>query len=595
MSLNRGQQAAVDEPGHCLMVACPGSGKTHTLVERARHILESNPKARLATVTFTRAAAEEMRERVVQKLGEAMRARIDAGTFHSLCLKQMEIMSINGKRPFGIAGEGHSHILMMKAWQAARAKFPRKKVPIDRDRIKHGIEFAKANRGHVPADEFGEETKFALDHYQEQLQAQKLLDFADIIEFTVQGMQGGAIPPLDVTDLLVDEFQDGDAVQVDWVLAHVTSGVRVTCVGDDDQSIYGFRHAKGYDGMMLFAQRARAKIITLDTTYRCCSPVVAHSARLIGHNPTRVSKAIKTANQQQGSVDRRDFKTFDAEVREACMALHSRPEGQTAAILTRTNSVLRVFETHMECNEIPYTGGVEGSIWSGGVPGLIRGLIGGAINKDPSGITMALSARGMNYTAVTAARDAIQSSGGGFDALLGKEQWARGLADAQEHIWSEIKGELAGLAKLTTSSPMTFVEAAAKFIAPGVDGFSNPMVLADVITLIAKMEGTLHDVYRRIEQSMRKSTEDKLALPGIALMTLHASKGLEFDRVWMPAMRQGVLPHGNSDIAEERRLCYVGMTRARRYLTLSYAPVKEAPESVFLREMGLQPTALELR
>jgi len=592
VSLNRGQQAAVDEPGHCLIVACPGSGKTHTLVERAKKILGDNPKARLATVTFTRAAAEEMRERVVKKLGEAIRPRIDAGTFHSLCLKQLDVLSTDGKRPFTIATEGHTHILVAKAWEATIAKF---RVAVDRDRLRRGIEFAKANRGHVQPDDYGERTKFALDHYQNQLTAQKLFDFADIIEFTVQGMQGGGIAPLGVTDLLVDEFQDGDAVQVDWVLEHVASGVRVTCVGDDDQSIYGFRHAKGYNGMMLFAQRSRAKIITLDTTYRCTAPVVAHAARLIGNNTTRVAKTIQTANAQQGYVDRRDFSSQDDEVREASKILNDRPKGQTAAILARTNNVLRIFETHMKCNEIPYVGGVDGSIWSDGVPGLIRGLIGAAVGKDPPGITMALAARGMSYSAVKGARDLIQNTGGAFEALLGKEGWLSGLGDAQLRIWAEMKGEFAGLGKLTQGDPMTFVKACAHFIAPGVDGFSNPMVLTDVIGLIDKMKGSLAEIYRKIEQSMRKSDQDKDAKSGIALLTLHASKGLEFDRVWMPAMQQGVLPHGKSDLAEERRLCYVGLTRARAHLTVSYTGTKGAPESVFLKEMGLQNGDLALR
>lgn len=585
MSLNPGQQKAVDEKGHCLIVACPGSGKTHTLVRRAERLLSESPAARVAIVTFTRAAAEELRDRLVRKLGEGILPRVEAGTFHGLCLKQLEVLSTNGKRPFTIAGEGQTHILMMKAWEHVVRTF---RVRIDRDAIKRGIEFSKANRGLVPPGADAEVIRAALDHYQQQLAAQKLLDFADIIEFTVQGMQGGQLPALRISDLLVDEFQDADAVQVDWVLAHVACGVRTTCVGDDDQAIYGFRHAKGYDGMMQFARRANATTVTLDTTYRCSSPVVAHAARLIGQNATRVAKSIQTANRSAGLVERQDYPSYDAEIEAAAHALHERPPGETAALLARTRNVLRDVETYMMVAGIPYKGGVEGSIWSGGVPGLYRGLIGAAVGKDPQGITMALSARGMTSAAVSSAREALQAGGGKFEALLGKDAWTKGLNDTQAALWDEIRGDYVGLVAASTQAPGEFVAACTRLIAPGVDGFSNPGILRTVVELLSKMKGSLQDIHRGIEQMIRKAEQEKDPEGGIALMTLHAAKGLEFDRVWMPAMRQGVLPHGNSDLAEERRLCYVGMTRARYRLTVSYSRTKDAPESVFLREMGLQ-------
>lgn len=588
MSLNPSQQRAVDSAGHVLIVACPGSGKTHTLVERSARLLKERSDVRLGIVTFGRAAADELKARVVAKMGSQILPRIDSGTFHSLCLQQLEVLSANGRRPFGLAVEAHTAVLVHKAWQEVR-RTNRRSV-ITQEQVKRGIDYAKANRGLIPDDAHATDIKAALDIYQSQLQAQSLLDFSDIIELTVRGMQSGQLPPLGVTDLLVDEFQDADPTQVDWVLAHVAVGVRVTVVGDDDQSIFGFRHAAGYSGLMTFAQRTRAETITLDTTYRCCRDVVVHASRLIAHNSERVRKTIRTANAITGTVDRQDFGSFTEEVEALAQQLYERPAGESAAVLTRTNELLRVIQTYMDAREMPYRGGVDGSIWSGGAPGLIRGLIGAAVGKDLSGITMALSARGMNYEANIAAREAITAAKGSFDALLGKERWTHGLNDRQVSIWNDARADYAHLASAARGPAMEFVRIAIKFIAPGVDGIANPKLLEKIEQILSRLPESLPEMYRALEQFIRQagkgtSIEDTQAT---MLMTLHASKGLEFDRVWMPAMRQGVLPSAKtSDVAEERRLCYVGMTRARQRLTLSYSPRADHPPSVFLTEMGL--------
>ncbi|EQD40902.1 DNA helicase, UvrD/REP type, partial [mine drainage metagenome] len=148
MSLNPGQQQAVQADGHCLIVACPGSGKTHTLIKRAERILLEDPQARVAMVTFTRAAADEMRARLLMQAGARNATRVTAGTFHSLALQQFDRLG-NGKRPFSIATEAHSGILIAKAWELVVRKF---RVRIKRDDLRRHMAYAKANRGHIPLD-----------------------------------------------------------------------------------------------------------------------------------------------------------------------------------------------------------------------------------------------------------------------------------------------------------------------------------------------------------------------------------------------------------------------------------------------------------
>lgn len=591
MSLNPNQQRAVDARGHVMIVACPGSGKTHTLVERANRILSEDPNSRLCIVTFTRDAATELRDRVVRKLGEKVLPRIYSGTFHSLCLQQLEAFFPDGKRPFKIAADGITNVLMQKAWEAAVSHFRRAQVKFDQ--VKRGIEFSKANRGVIPSDANAEVIKFALETYQGQLEAQGLIDFGDIIEYTVRGMQSGTLPVLPVTHVLVDEFQDADAVQVDWVLGYVTAGANVTCVGDDDQAIYGFRHAKGYDGMQMFRERSNADLITLDTTYRCCKEVISHAARLIVNNSERVSKDIRTANPKPGTVDRLDYATVSDEIEDLASLLNSRNQGETAAVLARTKTVLGNVAMYFKNENIPYIGYSEESLWSQGAPWLMRALLTAAVGKDSTGITLALTTRGMSRESNRLALEAINAVGGKFDALLGKEKWTASLSAPQLAIWEGIRDEYAEIAGTAArGGAMSFVDASLRFIGPGLEALSSDgllktlrAVLSKMPPTIAGMHGTLEARLRNEENGDQKKNNDPRA---IVLMTLHASKGLEFDHVWMPAMRQGVLPHGNtSDVAEERRLCYVGLTRARQHLTVSYSRTASNAESIFLSEMGL--------
>lgn len=588
MSLNPGQLAAVNAQGHCLIVACPGSGKTHTLTQRGERLLLEDPNRRIGIVTFTRAAANELRDRLLAKVGGSAASRVDAGTFHSLCLQQLDaVYSVNGKRPFEIASEGKSEALIYEAWDRAVKHF---RSFVKRDVVKAGIEYAKANNGAYPISRNGDNEiiRFAHIEYQKMLESQKLLDFADIMAIAVKGMCNGRVRPLNVTHLLVDEFQDTDAIQLDWVLAHVAFGSKVTCVGDDDQSIFKFRHAKGYNGMMQFARETAAQTITLDTTYRCSAVVMAHAMRLIRHNQERVPKTISSNSTAQGYVDRFDFNSFDDEVQAACEYMRHRPAGKSGAILARSNAVLRMVEMYLMENQIPYQGGVDGGFWNGGAPGLVAGLFGAALGRDVVGATMALTCRGLKHNLIDAAKKQIEASNRRMDALLASDSWLSGIKDsAQLDAWNGLKGEYRALVGAASHGVAAYTDACLRFIAPGVDGFTSENALEAIRNILGRMDGSLADIHRRIKDNSRKSEEDKSRKDGLSLMTLHASKGLEFDYVWMTALCQGVLPHANSELDEERRLCYVGMTRARTHLTMSYARTKDAPESVFLKEAGL--------
>ena len=585
MALNPGQQRAVDAQGHCLIVACPGSGKTHTLIERAKRILQLSNNAKIGMVTFTRAAAEEMRGRVASSAGASAAERVLSGTFHQLALRQFEAYA-NGKRPFTIATEAHSDVLITKAWEHVVRKF---RTRIKRHDLRQQMAYVKANRGHIPHNANGEIIRAALDHYQAQLRAQRMLDFDDIIEYAVQGMQAGALKPLEVTHLLVDEAQDADQMQIDWVLAHADRGILVTCVGDDDQSIYQFRNARGYDGMMHFADFTKAEQITLDTTYRCPPAVVAHASRLIRNNPARIPKRIASAASNRGIVERRDFQNFAAEVAGLIHAIQSdaADSNPSWAVLARTRGLLRSIEAAVYSAGIEYAGGVDGSIWSGGVPGLMRGLMGSVVAGDIVGATMPMAACGMTYEGVNSARTILQAAGGNLSAITRNKVWAVPLSEHDREVWQNLLPAYARLLTAAQAEPAAFISAAASIVAMSGDVVADPFLLRTVVEILNSMRGSIRTIYQAIEQAMRQQKDKQSNRSRLTLLTLHASKGLEFDNVWMASMREGVLPHTQSPVVEERRLCYVGMTRAKHRLIMSYSASRETRESVFLSEMGL--------
>ena len=586
MAANPGQQRAVEAQGHCLIVACPGSGKTYTLIERARRILALSPDVRIGMVTFTRAAAEEMRSRVASRAGARAAERVLSGTFHQLALKQFEAYA-GGKRPFTIATEAHSEVLVTKAWEHVVKQF---RTRVKRHDLRQQMAYVKANRGHIPPNANGEIVRAALDHYQAQLRAQRMLDFDDIIEYAVQGMQAGVLKPLEVTHLLVDEAQDADQMQIDWVLAHAEHGIGVTCVGDDDQSIYQFRNARGYDGMMHFADCTKAEQITLDTTYRCPPAVVAHASRLIRNNAARIPKRIASAASHRGIVERLDFPNLGAEVAGLIAAIQAdtADDGASWAVLARTRGLLRAIEAGVVSAGIDYSGGVDGSIWSGGVPGLMRGLMGSVVAGDIVGATMPMAACGMTYEGVNAARAILQSTGGNLSGITRNKAWPVALSEHDRDIWQNLQPAYAKLLTAAQSEPAEFIDVAASIVAMSGDVVADPYLLRTVVQILNDMHGSIRTIHHAIEQDMRQQKDKQAtAKSRLTLLTLHASKGLEFDNVWMASMREGVLPHTQSPLVEERRLCYVGMTRAKRRLVMSYSASRETRESVFLAEMGL--------
>jgi hypothetical protein len=286
LPLDAAQAEAVAADGHCLILACPGAGKTRTLAAKSARLLKAAPGARVCAVTFTREAAREIRARILQEAGEGAEGRVVAGTFHALCWRQL-----GGSRE-PVAGEGERSAYAARAAAAVRAELqPETALAI--------IEACKAGS---PVPFPGLDTGRLLAAYQEILLRNGKIDFQDLVARALEGMRRGTVAPVPATHLLVDEFQDTDESQLAWVFAHARAGAQVTAVGDDDQSIYGWRRALGHEGMERFAAHLGAKRLFLGTNYRSRPEIVEAAARLIERNRGRQAKALRSARPPGGRV-----------------------------------------------------------------------------------------------------------------------------------------------------------------------------------------------------------------------------------------------------------------------------------------------------
>jgi DNA helicase-2/ATP-dependent DNA helicase PcrA len=252
--LNEDQRAVALCGDNAVVVAGPGSGKSTTLARKAALVL-SDPGRRLAAVTFTREAAFELRERVVRYAGMDAAPRLLVGTFHSV----MQLQSFPKMRKGNFSAEiidGAKSGFGRKPWDIVKPGVWRQYVAramadvgVDAD-----IEFEDAVKiiewvksGKAPQERIHEQL---VKSYTEIMARNHVIDFQDILLKTIEGLKEGNVSPLNVTDLFIDEYQDTDDIQFQWGREHFKANIRMTAVGDDDQSIYAFRNALGYQGML---------------------------------------------------------------------------------------------------------------------------------------------------------------------------------------------------------------------------------------------------------------------------------------------------------------------------------------------------------
>lgn len=556
---NAAQAEAIESAhGVTAVIAGPGTGKTFTLTERIARLIEkygARPEE-ITAVTFTNQAAAEMRQRLRKKLSPAVADRIAVGTFHSICLERL-----NEKAPRVLADRYSSLALAEEILNEYSIKGTPKKFLQSVSAVKNGL------RSELP--------KAAFEAYCKALRESGTLDFDDLI---AAALDADFSDDPRFTHLSVDEFQDVNRLQYALVKNWSAKGKSLFAIGDPDQSIYGFRGSAAGCFDKLTADFP-AKTIRLTVNYRSTPEIVAAGQALISHNtgerslaahrgggvPVRFveaysprAEAIFTAQEIGRRTGGLDMLGSDAQAE-----IIPRSFGDVA-VLCRTNRQLAVVEACLRKEGIPcIVSGREDYLEAPEVRGaaaFFRYLTKG---ERPS---LAAALRLIWNVPADEAKALSTAAGTENSPFLKEYADLLRLRDRfGQRAEPPIKTLRAWAEEMHISSPAyeTFERAAA---------------------LYDDMPALLDDLLLGAEGDVKRAGGARYAADAVRLTTLHGAKGLEFPVVFICGATEGLLPlPGAEDIEEERRLLYVGLTRAREELIL----VSGGPPSPFIREIPL--------
>jgi DNA helicase-2/ATP-dependent DNA helicase PcrA len=602
--LNPEQREAVETlDGPLLVLAGAGTGKTRVLTARFAHILLSGRAypGQVLAVTFTNKAAREMRERVGAILGRPAEG-LWLGTFHALCARMLrrhaELVGLTAS--FNILDADDQTRLLKQVMEAARVDTKRWPAPVLMGQIQRWKDRGLPPARLTAADESdfanGNATKLYAA-YQDRLRTLNAADFGDLLLHMTEILRSHADVLADYHRrfryILVDEYQDTNVVQYLWLRLLAQSHKNICCVGDDDQSIYSWRGAEVENILRFELDFPGARVVRLERNYRSTAPILAAAAGLIAHNEGRLGKTLRpggndAAGEKVSVVGLWDSPEEARMVAERVVAL--RGEGNSLAemaILVRTMAQTREFEERFITVGLPYR-------ILGGLRFYERAEIRDAVaymrvlHQPADDLAFErivnLPRRGVGETALRAmhevsrARNLPLSAAAGILAnegglkgkareamlalLTGFDRWRAALAR---------DGHVVTLTAMLDESGYTDMWRQDK--SPEAPGrLENLKELVRAVAEFDTLAGFLDHV------SLVMENEESASADRITLMTLHAAKGLEFDTVFLPGWEEGLFPSqrtmdesGNTGLEEERRLAYVGLTRARRRAIVSHA------------------------
>ena len=595
--LNPAQREAAETTNeHCVVLACPGSGKTKTVESKVAHILHSDPKAFVCCTTFSKEGAKEMQQRINNAVPSVIRKnRLVVSTFHSLCFRA--IAQYKGTPQMVSAGE-RSYIL-----QSAAAE-----VGLDTsdgsDQFSAFSAFVD-NSGTYSEEQlalFPDSFFNGLKTYKDALRKIGKCDFSDLLVDTIRLLESRQIQPVPYTHIICDEGQDSDQLMLRWLLAHKSSGALITAMLDDDQTLYSFRNSMGVEFCRELETVLGAKRIINGTNYRSNSEITAISSRFIANNDDRIPKAMESHKGPGGEV--KFFHTHDQHATKALLSKLTAQSPSSAFILCRRNADCMDVSMMLSDQGIPHTA-------PGGASWLERPIV---------------------ITYIEFLRNLATKAGFGLEMLLGlmsipKELYHQSECDRFPLQVMHLPMVRAGLSntadKLSNRlCDLTLrVESWFEAIDEGrqrraITSFNSWFIastqhlkdahLAEAISsIVSDIPGSIDEKLRRLDRMSGPSDDPH----GVSIMTAHSSKGLQRDRVIIWNARDEIFPSVPKEndlsniqafIEEERRIFYVAMTRAERSCCVIYQSNKigvrttKYTPSAFLREIGVDDVGIPL-
>jgi len=622
--LNPEQRAAVLAPdGPILILAGAGSGKTRAITYRIAHLLgerNADPREVLA-VTFTNKAAAEMRERVAALIDGAQPPWVS--TFHSACARilRAEARAVGFEQNFSILDEGDSMALIRDVIEsAALADSPAPELARAR------IEQAK-NEAIAPAElaakaETGRDTAIAHIYrlYRERLRTINAMDFSDLQLLTYELFRDH--PEIlekyqrRATHLMVDEYQDTNRVQYLLVKALSARSGNICVVGDEDQSIYKWRGADIRNILDFEHDFPNAQIFKLEQNYRSTKTILAAAGAVIAHNRERKEKTLWTENDSGEKITyftamtERDEADFIArEIASMVEANKFRPAD--VVVFYRVNAQSRIIEEALVRRRLPYfVVGGHRFYELKEIRDLLAYLRVIANPADAVSLERMLGVppRGIGARTIEVMKEMAAHEGITMLEALGHLETARDvalrIAKSATALYSWLHDLIMRAPEMSVRGILDEIIVRSGFIShlEGMaDGQQRRQNVAELLAGAGEFDNEKNGgIIDYLERVALISDADAVASAGgrVALMTLHTSKGLEYPVVFIAGMEEGLFPHQRSsenngeNIEEERRLCYVGMTRARQLLYLTntlsrelYGQRNEPRPSRFLAEI----------
>jgi DNA helicase II / ATP-dependent DNA helicase PcrA len=558
------QSAATGTRNVQLVLAGPGSGKTTTLAGRFVHLVRQDvDRRRILALTFTKKAADEMRSRIASALDLPSAADMNVATFHGFAFRHL-------RRNPQMAGLPDR----FQIWDTAQQRhvFSSRRMWWNEEAdildiiagAKERLLDAAGLAAEIEQDD--EVLRRAVEFFRVYESARRdagAIDFADMVPLVVRTMDNNPGYASAITGaydhVLVDEYQDINPGQVELVDRFVTAGVNLWAVGDDDQTLYAFR-AADVRFILDFTDKYRdVQVHVIDRNYRSATQIVAAAKRLIGHNRARCEKDCKPVTEDAGEMVIRGYRTAEIEARQVAKGVarllgHGYSPRQIA-VLYRTGTVGLALQPALQAMQIPYEVRGAGDLWQGVAARLVVGAL--YYLRDGESVE-AMSRMGSGRRAEIARNKLDQARAGGNRDFPASCRLVRDIvatavpsrtSDRDRAEWIGVVEAVIALASSCRS----------------LDG------------LVAKIGEQ--------SASLRQAPEN-----AVVLSTIHSAKGLEWEAVFLVGMEQGVMPHiNNDDLEEERRVAYVGITRAKRLIGLTFANIRfgqTSRPSQFLYELA---------
>jgi DNA helicase-2/ATP-dependent DNA helicase PcrA len=599
------QKAVLTTKGPLLVLAGAGTGKTRVITHRIAHMMSNGVAAQhILAMTFTNKAAGEMKERIAKLVGKRSAKELTVGTFHSFCVRSLRkhAEKVGQRTGFGICDSDDQLMAMKQALrdlQIPETELQPNVCVSQISLLKNRLITPHALR--ASGDKHEVRMSHVFERYNQGLRASGVLDFDDLLLYMVKLVEDPGLLAAFRTQyrhIFVDEYQDTNGPQYEIVRQIGAKHQNVCVVGDDDQSIYGWRGADVSKILNFEKDFPEATVVRLETNYRSTPEIIAGANAVIRNNRQRHDKALRSAAK---SGDPINVQRLDDEESEALFVVEDIKQRQWEskcgygqfAILFRTAVQPRLFEMRLRSEGIPYNlvGGMS-FFDRKEVRDILSFLKLIANPADELSLLRVLNTppRGIGATSVERMLTvAMETRSSLPDVIRNGESHATikpsvvnagcRFLDMMDSLRESVEdGDLVTFVKrlirvvgYETELKRCYKDQATR--AKRWEAVTEIMNMAEIHqrkSSDASLQRFLEDVTLNVNEEDDKDTTDAHRL---TMMTLHSAKGLEFGEVYIVGMEEGLIPHAKTikekDVDEERRLAYVGITRAERRLTLS--------------------------